>query len=409
MSRFIHCHRCRGRHWGAHGAAGLLLVSEGHVLLQQRSRHVDHPGTWSIPGGALQAGEAPRDGALREASEELAGLNPDTLTHLAEHVNEHGAWRYITAIASVPGRPTITAGNWEAARVEWVALGDVDRLHLHPGLAESWPELAHTLTTRGENMTTDDYRDELTGWRLYLLHRGRLCSPLAGDLSPVDRDAEAVCQHPQTGERLSDHAPPAAGCHCGWRIADNLPALVPAAESLSLPGSVLPTHARLTMEHGPRDTSLNAWGWPMDVLQTWDWPAPALVRVRGHGGVRRADEVHHMAGAIRRAVAANGQGHRMIEEGPGMWRARRVEIVGPILTGTSPARQFTADPRDVAEHYGATYHHATRSWESVMARAVAGRIAPRLLGEHEPPKPARTGQRAQPRGKKRAKKRAGAR
>ncbi len=31
------------------GAAGLLLIDGDRVLLQRRSAHVQHPGTWSVP------------------------------------------------------------------------------------------------------------------------------------------------------------------------------------------------------------------------------------------------------------------------------------------------------------------------------------------------------------------------
>ena len=57
-------------HWGAQGGAGLLLrcaPERGKVLylLVQRSRWVDHGGTWGIPGGALHEGETAESGARR--------------------------------------------------------------------------------------------------------------------------------------------------------------------------------------------------------------------------------------------------------------------------------------------------------------------------------------------------------
>ena len=63
-------------HWGARGGAGLLLrcaPERGKVLylLVQRSRWVDHGGTWGIPGGALHEGETAESGARREAGEEI--------------------------------------------------------------------------------------------------------------------------------------------------------------------------------------------------------------------------------------------------------------------------------------------------------------------------------------------------
>jgi len=67
------------RHWGLHGAAGLLLARRAHdgaidaVVLQHRALWSDQGGTWGFPGGALAPGETAEAGALREASEE-AGI-----------------------------------------------------------------------------------------------------------------------------------------------------------------------------------------------------------------------------------------------------------------------------------------------------------------------------------------------
>ncbi|MFD8521020.1 NUDIX domain-containing protein [Streptomyces capillispiralis] len=136
---FVVCaHGCR--HWGPHGAAGLLLRHDGRVLLQQRAPHVHHGGTWSLPGGALHAGEKPRRGAHREASEELGGL--PRIRHHATHTNDHGRWAYHTVIADTlepfaPGR-----GDGEGTRTRWVAPGQVDGLRLHPDFADTWHHIA---------------------------------------------------------------------------------------------------------------------------------------------------------------------------------------------------------------------------------------------------------------------------
>ena len=64
------------RRWGRFGAAGLLvrhMGEDGYVsyFLARRSEHCHRGGTWAIPGGALDLGEAPLDGALREFTEEI--------------------------------------------------------------------------------------------------------------------------------------------------------------------------------------------------------------------------------------------------------------------------------------------------------------------------------------------------
>ncbi|MBV9278596.1 MAG: NUDIX hydrolase [Chloroflexi bacterium] len=49
--------------------AGALAVREGKVLLSRRAVEPAR-GTWDIPGGFLENGEHPRDGAIRELQEE---------------------------------------------------------------------------------------------------------------------------------------------------------------------------------------------------------------------------------------------------------------------------------------------------------------------------------------------------
>lgn len=50
--------------------AGIIVKSNGRVLLCKRNADGTYPGEWSIPGGTLEEGETPREGALREFFEE---------------------------------------------------------------------------------------------------------------------------------------------------------------------------------------------------------------------------------------------------------------------------------------------------------------------------------------------------
>lgn len=127
-------------HYGPHGAAGLLLVDQGKALLQLRSHGVQVPGTWSIPGGALQRGETPEQGALREANEE-AGINSDDVRVTAGWAHEcRCGWTYTTLIAT-PIRTLTLAGNWESRALQWVPLERVATLPLHPAFRDAWPQL----------------------------------------------------------------------------------------------------------------------------------------------------------------------------------------------------------------------------------------------------------------------------
>ncbi|MEW1909302.1 NUDIX hydrolase [Kitasatospora sp. NPDC085895] len=128
------------RHWGPHGAAGLLLLRGEDLLLQRRSWRVHHGRTWSIPGGALEAGESPWDGARREFAEELGSL--PALRRLHTFVDDHGGWAYHTVVAEAlePFRPR--RGDGEAAAHRWCGRTEVAGLRLHPGFAAAWPQLA---------------------------------------------------------------------------------------------------------------------------------------------------------------------------------------------------------------------------------------------------------------------------
>ncbi|MFG1697380.1 NUDIX domain-containing protein [Nonomuraea sp. NPDC049309] len=73
------------RHWGVHGASGLLVVHHDdrgvpYVLLQKRSLRCHHGGTWALPGRARDSHEDAVTTALREAREEASlGFDPETL------------------------------------------------------------------------------------------------------------------------------------------------------------------------------------------------------------------------------------------------------------------------------------------------------------------------------------------
>jgi 8-oxo-dGTP diphosphatase len=138
--------RCSDGHirWGRFGAAGVLFVvaaSEGpRVMLQLRSGFAHEGGTWSCAGGALDQGETPFEGALREAVEEV-GPPPEPHRLLGEYVFEPADdWTYTTVVVGLD-RPFGFSQNFETDAVDWVALDDVDNRPLHPGFASAWPHL----------------------------------------------------------------------------------------------------------------------------------------------------------------------------------------------------------------------------------------------------------------------------
>ena len=140
--------RCGDGHvrWGIFGAAGAVFVvrdGEGddlRVLLQKRSAMAHEGGTWSCCGGALDEGEAPYDGALREASEEVGAI-PDIVSVMGEYVFRPSAdWAYTTVVVEVAERFGSSL-NFETDAVGWFTLDEVNALPLHAGFAAAWPHL----------------------------------------------------------------------------------------------------------------------------------------------------------------------------------------------------------------------------------------------------------------------------
>ncbi len=129
------------RHWGLHGAAGLLLHTvdpDGslRVLLQHRADWCHHGGTWGLPGGARDSHESVQDAALREAVEETE-LDAAQVRVRHTFVDDHGGWSYTTVYGDCVAQLD-TVPNEESAALEWVRADRVDELTLHPGFGHTW-------------------------------------------------------------------------------------------------------------------------------------------------------------------------------------------------------------------------------------------------------------------------------
>lgn len=127
-------------HWGSAGGAGFLFryVPEGAepiVLLQQRSTGVDYPGTWGIPGGAIQDGESPEAAAKREFQEETGPLPSYRITGV--NVQDCGGnWKFYMILADVEEPFQALCGK-ETVATGWFKLSEIGDLRLHPGL-QTW-------------------------------------------------------------------------------------------------------------------------------------------------------------------------------------------------------------------------------------------------------------------------------
>ncbi|HYH50486.1 MAG TPA: NUDIX domain-containing protein, partial [Acidimicrobiia bacterium] len=91
-------------------------------------------GCWAVPGGALNHGEEPLEGALREFAEEVgAVLSARDFSVVDVYQDDHGGWSYWTVIIEVPERFAAPAAlNWETAETGWISHDELGDLELHP-------------------------------------------------------------------------------------------------------------------------------------------------------------------------------------------------------------------------------------------------------------------------------------
>lgn len=147
--RFVTCSKGH-EHWGAHGAAGLLIRHKGEdgqqrYLLQKRAPFVDHGSTWSVPGGAIGRHETPEQGAMREAREEIGSLPRDLKHHHTVKSTDCGNWAYHTCVYDSPEHFNPRGGgetDYETAGTAWHTHDEIEAMRrrgdLHPGFAKSW-------------------------------------------------------------------------------------------------------------------------------------------------------------------------------------------------------------------------------------------------------------------------------
>ena len=121
--------------WGRFGAAGVLVRhvdpdGEPHYFVALRSAWTHNGGTWAVPGGALNHGESPIEGALREFVEEI-GHELEAYEVAHEHEDDHGGWSYTTIVLDVPQRfDPPAAHSWETAECRWVPASELAELEL---------------------------------------------------------------------------------------------------------------------------------------------------------------------------------------------------------------------------------------------------------------------------------------
>jgi ADP-ribose pyrophosphatase YjhB (NUDIX family) len=114
---------------GTPNAVSVAIVRGGSVLLIRRARQ-PHAGSWTLPGGRIDAGERPETAARREIGEEL-GLTLGALVPVTEMAAAAG-WRLAVFAAAFPGGGIVVSEEVGAWR--WVEPGGLSGLATTPGL-----------------------------------------------------------------------------------------------------------------------------------------------------------------------------------------------------------------------------------------------------------------------------------
>ncbi len=115
-------------------SAGLLLLSGKRLLVLERAPGTRNPGTWGLPGGQRNAGEAAYEAAVREANEEMGGAPPHLV--VGEVAVQRSARRYEVFACRTPRdrrahwRPRLDKEHiaWRWVSLKW-CLRNKRRLH----------------------------------------------------------------------------------------------------------------------------------------------------------------------------------------------------------------------------------------------------------------------------------------
>lgn len=119
---------------------GAIVFDAADSLLLVRRGRPPHAGSWSLPGGRVEAGETPQQAVVREVAEETGLLVvPERLVGRVERDGSDGAVYVIDdyACTAVGGR--LLAGD-DANDARFVDRLGLDELTLSPGLLDALTE-----------------------------------------------------------------------------------------------------------------------------------------------------------------------------------------------------------------------------------------------------------------------------
>lgn len=124
----LQCERCGHTHYvNPRVVVAIIVEHGGRVLLQQRAIE-PRRGFWTFPGGFLEVGELPTDGAVRETREEV-GLDVTISGLLGVYARPHVGIVLVVYTGTTESDEAVV-GDFESMDVRWFAPDEIpwDRL-----------------------------------------------------------------------------------------------------------------------------------------------------------------------------------------------------------------------------------------------------------------------------------------
>lgn len=120
------------RYWGEKGA-GIVFTDGEKILLLKRAEKGDNKGTWCLPGGKVEEGEAFIDAARRESKEECGRVEGKRFEDSKEVDGNHTWMSFFFQIK----KPFNCKLSEEHSDWKWVEINKLDKINLHPKLEEN--------------------------------------------------------------------------------------------------------------------------------------------------------------------------------------------------------------------------------------------------------------------------------
>lgn len=126
-------------------AAGFAFVDPESfsVFLTQRGPNISDPGIWGVPGGHIEKGESPLDGAMRECFEEIGIIPPHRVLGVIKLPKRKHVYALYVADAAPRSLERVKLDGYETVDFGWASLDAAPPRGVHPGIEQCWDLIRH--------------------------------------------------------------------------------------------------------------------------------------------------------------------------------------------------------------------------------------------------------------------------